>query len=224
MLRDLIKAWRSKDMLSQMYDELGQMLDDCEWMFLRVCDVLFESKWAAELSKELYKRDRRVNKTERRIRKQIVEHLTVSPGTHVIACLVLMSVVKDAERVGDYCKNLFEIERLARGGMKDGTYVQALRELADDIAETFKKTRQAFAEGDSSLGHELVEHEIEIGNQCEEIILRLADDETVPCREAVGYTLAVRHMKRISAHLGNIASSVVMPIHKLDYFDEKWHK
>ena len=27
--------------------------------------------------------------------------------------------------------------------------------------------------------------------------------------------------KRIIAHLGNVASSLVMPLHKLDYYDEK---
>jgi len=34
--------------------------------------------------------------------------------------------------------------------------------------------------------------------------------------------LAFRFLKRVNAHLGNIASSVVMPLHKIDYFDEKW--
>jgi phosphate uptake regulator len=27
----------------------------------------------------------------------------------VAACLALMSVAKDAERIGDYCKNVFEV-------------------------------------------------------------------------------------------------------------------
>ncbi len=41
-------------------------------------------------------------------------------------------------------------------------------------------------------------------------------------RQAVTYTLLARFQKRIAAHLGNIASSLVMPIHKLDYFDEEY--
>jgi len=223
MIRELIDAWRSKDILSQMYDGLIQMLDDTEWMFRGVCGVLFEGKSACELGEELYQRDVRVNETERRIRKQIVEHLTVVPGTHVTACLILMSVVKDAERIGDYCKNLFEIERLARGGFTGNGYIQAFIDLSSDIAATFEKTRTAFAEGDSDLGHEIIEHELEIGHKCEDLIRRFADD-SLSCRQAVTYTLAARHFKRVSAHLGNIASSVVMPIHKIDYFDEKWHR
>jgi phosphate transport system protein len=206
-----------------MYDELGQMLDDTEWMFRNVCEVLLGGKPAAELSEEIYARDVRVNKTERNVRKQIVEHLTVCPGTHVTACLVLMSVVKDAERIGDYCKNLFEVEQLARGSLAGDGYLTAVKDLIAEIAATFEKTRRAFKEADSDLGHEIIEHELEIGQRCEDLIKRLADDQ-LPCRQAVAYTLTARYLKRVSAHLGNIASSVVMPIHKIDYFDEKWHR
>jgi phosphate transport system protein len=223
MFKELLDAWRGKDVLSQMYDGLVQMIEDDEWMFRNVCSVLFGERPASELAEELYERDIRVNKTERRIRKQIVEHLAVRPGTDVTSCLVLMSVSKDAERIGDYCKNLFEVERLARGGLTGDGYVKAFRELAEDIGTTFGKTRRAFADGDSDLGHEIIEHELEIGGRCDELLKRLADD-ALECRRAVAYTVTVRHLKRVSAHLGNIASSVVMPIHKIDYFDEKWDR
>ena len=33
--------------------------------------------------------------------------------------------------------------------------------------------------------------------------------------------LAARFYKRIAAHVLNVLSSVVMPLHKLDYYDEK---
>jgi len=223
MFRELLEAWRSKDVLSQMYDELTQMLEDDEWMFRSVCDVLLEGKPGSELSEELYGRDIRVNQTERKIRKQIVEHLAVNPGAHTPACLVLMSVVKDAERIGDFCKNLYEVEHMARGKLAGNGYVSAFKTLADDIAGTFEKTRNAFLEGDSDLGHEIIEHELEIGHRCDDLVKRLADD-SLECRLAVVFTLTARYLKRVSAHLGNIASSVVMPIHKIDYFDEKWHR
>ena len=223
MLRELLEAWRSKDVLSQMYDGLLQMLEDTEWMFARVCGVLLKGEPASALGEELYERDVRVNTAERHIRKQIVGHLSIAPGTHVNACLVLMSVTKDAERIGDYCKNLFEIERLARGKIAGDRYVKAFTELAADITGTFEKTRRAFADCDADLGQEIIEHELEVGSRCDDLVNHLADDE-LPCRQAVACTLTARHLKRVSAHLGNIASSVVMPIHKIDYFDEKWHR
>jgi phosphate uptake regulator len=39
--------------------------------------------------------------------------------------------------------------------------------------------------------------------------------------EAVCFTLIARYFKRIVAHLVNIATSVVLPLSDLDYFDEK---
>ena len=39
--------------------------------------------------------------------------------------------------------------------------------------------------------------------------------------EAVCFTLTARHFKRLAAHLTNIATSVILPLSELDYFDEK---
>jgi len=36
----------------------------------------------------------------------------------------------------------------------------------------------------------------------------------------VGRALAARYLKRVVAHLTNVLSAVVMPIDRLDYFDE----
>ena len=66
-----------------------------------------------------------------------------------------------------------------------------------------------------------VAEEIGGGREFDDIIGALAESN-LPTRHAVCLTLITRHMKRINAHLGNIASSVVMPLHKIDYFDEKW--
>ena len=38
---------------------------------------------------------------------------------------------------------------------------------------------------------------------------------------AVCFALVARHFKRIMGHLVNIATSVVLPLSDLDYFDER---
>ena len=40
LMRELINAWRGRDLLSQMLDEFHQMLKDGEWMFKTVGQVL----------------------------------------------------------------------------------------------------------------------------------------------------------------------------------------
>jgi phosphate transport system protein len=59
---------------------------------------------AEEVKDSIYTRDQSVNELERSIRRKILRHLTIHPGDDVAACLALMSVAKDAERIGDYCK------------------------------------------------------------------------------------------------------------------------
>jgi phosphate uptake regulator len=84
----------------------------------------------------------------------------------------------------------------------------------------FGKTRQALATSDVSLGHDIIFEERTIGKRCDALIERFTREDLSAAR-AVPWALLVRHIKRIGAHLGNLASSLVMPLHKLDYFDEK---
>ncbi len=39
-------------------------------------------------------------------------------------------------------------------------------------------------------------------------------------RDAVSRALLCRYLKRIAAHLLNVITSLVMPVHRLDYYDE----
>ncbi len=220
--KELISIWKGKDLLNKMYEELIEMLENTEEMFVSVTDLLMENKFSKESSANLFRVDIKVNKTERRIRKQIVEHLTVGGGTDVPACLVLMSVAKDVERIGDFCKNLLEVSEMLGNKLENDNYSQFFKDLIQELQETFKKTQDAFAESDEVIAHDIIERELAIAKQCDDIIYRLSKD-SLSCKKAVCYTLIVRYLKRICAHLGNVASSVVMPVHKIDYFDEKWH-
>jgi hypothetical protein len=47
----------------------------------------------------------------------------------------------------------------------------------------------------------------------------IAGSEHLACA-AVHLTLGARFYKRINGHLLNFLSSVIMPLHKLDYYDE----
>lgn len=223
MLRELLDIWRGRDILNQMVSELTGMLEEAEAMFEAACAVLFHGEDPQSYCDDLYRRDRGVNEAEWAVRKQIVEHLSINPGPHAPACLVLMSVVKDADRVADYAKNLFEVVEIAPGGFGRDPFVEAFLAVADGLRATFGKTRRAFSEEDEGLAYELVEDEEALEKKLDGMIAQLADAD-LPGRQAVAYTLTVRHLKRISAHLGNIATTVVMPIHKIDYYDPKWHR
>jgi len=219
VIKALINAWRSRGVMHHMYDEFMGMLEATEWMFRTVGRVLFENVAPDEVSNELYARDIRVNKAERMIRRGIVEHLAIRPRGDVPACLVLMSLVKDAERIGDYCKNLYEVRAVLGKELASGMLDSAAQEMHARILETFAKTRKALREGDAEVARAVVRRTKTIAHELEEKVQQVAASD-LPTRVAVCRALALRHMKRVHAHLCNIASSVVQPVHRLDYFDE----
>ncbi len=221
MLRDLLRMWRKIDLLKDALRDFLGMIDAVEQSFRCATDALSGKCDCAGAREVIYKTDIQVNKTERRIRKNLVEHLAVNPRGDAPACLILMSVSKDAERAGDYCKNLLEVAEMFHDKLENTEYADDLREMTDQVADSFTKTRKAFGEDDQVVGHEVTVEEVRFAKRSDDLVEKIANDEKLKSNQAVCLALTFRFLKRVNAHLGNIASSVVMPLHKIDYFDEK---
>lgn len=222
MFRELINAFRRKPLLDQMFSEMEEMLADGVGMYRPVADVLRgDCELSADVHNSVYETDRRINHLQRKIRKQLVEHLIVSPGTDVPISLVLMSITKDAERVGDLCKNLLEVAETTGGPLPSTTHGRRLVELLSRVEGLFAPTVAAFRDSDKETGKTALESARAIAKECDGVIDDLLDAK-LPCRDAILLALTARYLKRTSLHLSNIASSVVMPLHRLDYYDEKW--
>ena len=108
MFKNLLQFWKGKDFLTQVLEEFKNMLDDAEIMFSSVCKRLINNEEEPGLKDKIYDIDKKVNDLQRDIRKRVVEHLAIQPSVDVSTSLLLMSVVKDAERLGDYAKNLYQ--------------------------------------------------------------------------------------------------------------------
>lgn len=219
MLRQLIEAWRGRDLLSEMLDEFQEMLKHGEWMFKTVGSVLLRERKPEDVHDEFFGRDKEINRQEKSIRRRIVEHLSLRREADVPACLVLMSVVKDAERIGDYCKNLYEVACLYTMNFDHGRYITPFKEMRVAAEAQFSKARTAFAEADGKLAHEVIAETDAIRARCDDMIEKLINDQ-LPTQKAVAYTLLSRYFKRIASHLSNICSSVTGPVHELDHTDE----
>lgn len=112
MFKNLLSFWKSKDFLVQVLEDFKIMLDDSESMFKAVCAQLLDGTKEPGLKDKIYEIDKQVNSLQKEIRRRIVEHLSFQPMVDVNTCLILMSVAKDAERLGDYSKNLYEVTEL----------------------------------------------------------------------------------------------------------------
>ena len=215
MLKQIINIWRSRQTERRLYREFVEMLE-MDWeMFEVVMEVLAGRVEADEVQDDLLRRDIAVNRKERAIRKQIVERMSLGRGT-VPASLVLMSVVKDAERVGDYCKNLLEVAQMLQKPVNALQHCGEVLEIGEHVTQIFKSSIQAFAEEDEGLAREIIEDEGLMNTRCDRLVEKIARSE-LDANEAVCTALWIRFLKRIEAHLSNICSSVVLPVHRIDY-------
>jgi phosphate uptake regulator len=221
MFKELIDALRKRPLLGQMWSEMEEMLRDAVEMYRPIAEVLSgREEMTQAIHDKVYDTDKRINHLQRKVRKQLVEHLLMAPGSDVPISLVLMSITKDAERLGDYCKNLLEVAEAMKEPLGKGSHAEQINGLLTDVGALFEPIATATVRSDKEMAAKSVARGRELAGRCGCLIDDLLEAE-LPTREAVLLALAARYLKRIALHLTNIASSVVMPLHRLDYFDEE---
>lgn len=218
MFRQLFSALKGSETLDNAFTEFSEMLEHANWMFIRANDVLRRQIDASDARELLYERDKSINALVRSIRRKIVRHLTINPGMDVAASMALMSVAKDAERIGDYCKNVFEVGQFYRNDFHIARYHEPLENIRNEVELLFVTVRKAFLESDASTAREALSAAKKIRAKSDAIVEQLLLDETsIETHEAVAYSLLARHYKRVAAHLSNIATAVRGRLEDLDF-------
>ena len=198
-------------LVKQAIDDVQVMLNHGRDMFAAAAAHLLDNEI---LEADLTALDREINQREQGLRRAVVQHLTVDPQHELVLCLKLISIVQEAERIGDLAKMLQRTARLAHKP-RLGAVVEPLRAVRSRILTMFDRTRQGFVEGDASVAQQLMEEQPKIKAELIENLQRLAENPDVTPNEAVVYTLAIRTMSRISSHLANIASTVTFPFDQI---------
>jgi len=219
MLRELMSLFRSSDAVAELGAEFEEMMSLTCDLAHRAGVVYFEGADEAEVA-AVRKADVKVNKLERRIRKRLVTHLTLE-GTAGDApyCLMLMSLVKDVERLGDYSKNLAEVYADGGGPLPQDENRAELERVRALVEETFTTAVEVFNASDSARAVGLIREGRSTLKRCDALVSAIAAADHGSAT-TVSLVLGARYYKRIQGHLLNILSGVVVPLHKLDYFDE----
>ncbi len=220
MFKNLIQFWKGKDFLSQVMEDFKVMLDDSEKMFKSSYEILVENKKEPGLEDAIIKTDKRVNSLQKAIRQRIIEHMTAQPAVDSPACLLLFSVSKDAERVGDYAKNLLEVSRLLENPIDKEKFKELFNDIDKEVISLFQQTKDAFISSDEKKAAGTWDTQIKLKRKCDGIVRSLAKS-TYSVNEAVCFTLIARFIRRMSSHLTNIATSVIVPLTELDYYHEQ---
>lgn len=221
MLKELLSIFRAGEPLAEMGERFSKMLRLTYDMTIIAGEVYFSESLQADERTAVYKTDVKVNKLERKIRKMVIAHLSLaSERASVPYCLLLMSLVKDVERIGDYAKNLSEARDYHPSALPDDEIIQEMREIRSEIESGFSEIASVFETSDHERAVELIREGRDLTRRCDALVGRVARSH-YGASTATAVVMGARFYKRIAAHVLNVLSSVVMPLHKLDYYDEK---
>lgn len=213
----MFSIFRDTDQLSTVEQQLSEMLAICQDTFRLASAAMFAEMDVTEAGDQLDSVDKDLNKMERAVRRELLVHGTIQ-GSEVDQGLMLMymSIAKDIERIGDYCKNIWNLAQIGVtfSGADDLTELSKHRER---VAKIIEKSLAIFNEQDAEAVHELIpEIKDDLTHYDDHVVEFVTSD--LPGRYAAPRALYYRYLKRISAHLSNTLSSIVMPVDRLDFY------
>jgi len=155
VIAEIVAALRGHAKLRHAFELYNSMIQNVKEMYALATSALRGKVSVEDVRDKLYALDREVNEKERTIRRSLISHLSLRVGQDAPACLMLMSVVKDAERLGDYCKNLFEVAEMFGKPLARGRYMTPLFEISGKLEALLAKTGEAFIRSnrDSGISH-----------------------------------------------------------------------
>ncbi len=196
-----------------------KMLLDNRHTFDLAINAVVGGTEAKSVGKEVRRSDKRVNRAEREIRRRLVVHGSVQGvRTDLTRVLIAMSIIKDAERVGDQAKNIWD---LADEGfdLSAADDIKALVAMRDRTSNLMGECARIYQERDYDAAHALIPQMDDILDEYDDCVVGQLNS-TESAQHAVPRALLCRYLKRITAHLMNVMTSLVMPLERLDYYDE----
>ena len=223
MWKELLRVWRSSDLLSLAWEESYKMLEIDERMFTEAVRVLRESDDSL-VDLAIRELDTRVNKYERDVRRKVMTHCTVAWPTDIPGGMVLVSIVIDIERIGDYCKNILDLASAHPRRLHVERYNSVLSEIEQEIKACFQQAPEVLRSHDTDHARQVMQtYRAQVSDTCDQIVQDVVTGKlnSELAGEAAALALYARYLKRISAHLKNVLSSVVNPFHRIGYREKR---
>ncbi len=220
MWKELIKIWKSDDLLVQAWDNSYEMLQLSREMFIQSVTMLRKHSKQKTLV-ALKKRDREINEFHRNIRRKVMTHLVLQKdSTDIPNGLVLINMVVDIERVGDYCKNILDLAISTPKSFKPEKVSIELKAIEDEVMKRFDQTMEAIHSQDSEVAKELIAtHRKMVAKSSDKLADQILKGKITFNSEskAAAVVLYARYLKRIGSHLTNIMTTVVNPFEAIGY-------
>ena len=144
---------RSAPLVDEAFGHVREMLTDGRHMFEAATAFTLDNEI---LDVDLHALDERINENEQALRRAVLEHLTVDPKREMVFSLKLVSIVHEAERIGDLTKSIAKAGQLA-DRPRLGRQVEPLRDMRDRILEIFDHVKRGFVGEDAEAARTLME-------------------------------------------------------------------
>jgi phosphate transport system protein len=214
MFRALLNALRTKNRLNDALELTNACLEKAEILTRSSMAALLDGK---QTELDIYALDREINQGEMEVRRRVFEYQLLDSEADITPGLVLISTIIDIERIGDYAKNIFELSQRYPHPFSGNRHFDEIREIAEGVMALMPQAAKAFSEGDIELAEKVMHTHSQFSRRLDALIDSVVEDGGISAREAVIAALAARYTKRISAHLSNLASSVVNPFDRIGF-------
>ncbi len=220
VFKDIVKLWNSDNLLAQAWDESYKMMMLSNEIFTQAIKYLREGE-NKDTIKALKKRDIEINIFQRDVRKKVVTHYAISQDIDDLPNgLVLLNMVVDVERVGDYTKNILDLALNHSNMIKSEEFSEDLYRVEQEVISRFSKTLEAIHTQDADVARSMMVSYKEtltsisddIVNGCISGEITLGDES-----KTVSLALYARYLKRIGAHLKNITTVLINPFDAVGY-------
>ena len=203
--------------ISQIESQVQRMIADARHTFDLAMNAV--TGGAVEtVADEVRRTDRQINVTEIEIRRELLVHISVHGAADAGEMLVFMNMIKDLERIGDYNKNIFDLalEGVSFSGAEDLEQILGFR---DELSSRIALMGEILDTRDEDRARAYIERSDQLRREFDGLVNELVH-ATAPALVAVPRALLYRFLKRVAAHCANVVTAVVMPVDRLDYFDE----
>jgi phosphate transport system protein len=219
MLENLLNVFRKDNLFAQAIEECHAMLDLDLDMYQASVKSLRESD-QGDIQLDVAASDKRINAYERDVRKKVMTHLAVAGSADLPAGLVLVTVVIDIERIGDYTKNIYELARSHPQRLQAGSLEPRLQEVEAGVTQLFQDMIPAFKMHEEEMARRIMTgYKESLSAACESITMDVVSGTVtdLPSADAAAVSLYARYLKRIASHSRNIVTSIVNPFHRIGY-------
>lgn len=220
IFNDIIKIWKSDSLLSQAWDDSIAMLKLSHQIFLKSLES-FNSPESLKEIKALKKEDRKINDYQMTVRRKVLTHFSIGASAREVTNgLVLVDMVVDIERIGDYCKNISDLTLMKESSINFGELSDEISKIEEEVKSRFSSTIEVIENQDEDLAFTLQDkYRKAISTVSDNIVSDIVSGKTKlgSQSKSAALVLYIRYLKRIGAHLKNITSTVVNAYDRIGY-------